>query len=82
MHVAILNIIIYSQSHKSLLNQLNIKIVYYIFLLILHILIKNLEDEVKSIKNCKSILNKLNMKYDHAYNKTNFSCIIERIKKL
>ncbi|CAI6367932.1 unnamed protein product [Macrosiphum euphorbiae] len=42
--------------------------------------IENLE--AKCIQNCKSIFNKLNVKYDLAYIKANFLCIVESIKKL
>lgn len=44
--------------------------------------IENLEDNAKCIQNCKSIFNKLNVKYDLAYIKSNFVCIVESIKKL
>jgi|UniRef100_A0A2S2Q283 hypothetical protein len=44
--------------------------------------IENLEDDAKSIQNCKSILNKLHVKYDLAYIRKHFLCIVESIKKL
>lgn len=45
-------------------------------------MIENLEDNAKCIQNCKSIFNKFNVKYDLAYIKANFLCIVESIKKL
>jgi hypothetical protein len=45
-------------------------------------LIENLEDNAKCIQNCKSIFNKLNVKYNLTYIKANFLCIVESIKKL
>jgi len=40
------------------------------------------EDDVKSIKNCKQILTQSNIINDLTYIKTNFSVIVESIKKL
>lgn len=37
-------------------------------------------DTKKIIKNCKSILNKLNVKYDLAHIEANFSCIIKKFE--
>lgn len=48
----------------------------------LKIVIENSEDDAKGVYNCKSIVNKLNVKYDHAYIRAYFVCIVESIEKL